>query len=171
MSNYYGSAYSNPSGNSGDGGGYYGNYGHQQSSSQPPYGANSAPAYANPNQWQQPSSAAPQQQPSNQQPSFWNPAAAATVAAMASQGMSNPDAMFNFASSAGKSFLESSSARMIPGLESLMVMLRRYFAVDNRYVKRKMQRVVFPFLTKSWKRMVSDWLLSLLPVPVKRFMS
>jgi len=98
-------------------------------------------------------------QQSNQQPSFWNPATAATVAAMAGSmaqnGMSNPDAMLNFASTAGKSFLQSSSARMIPGLEAIMTNVRGYFAVDNFYVRNKMQRILFPFLSKTWKRQVS----------------
>ena len=69
--------------------------------------------------------------------------------------MNNPDAMFDLASTAGKSFLASSSARMIPGFEAAMVNLRGYFAVDNRYVQAKMGRILFPFLTKSWKRLVS----------------
>eukprot|EP00540_Astrosyne_radiata_P014720 CAMPEP_0116864746 /NCGR_PEP_ID=MMETSP0418-20121206/24999_1 /TAXON_ID=1158023 /ORGANISM="Astrosyne radiata, Strain 13vi08-1A" /LENGTH=196 /DNA_ID=CAMNT_0004500013 /DNA_START=1 /DNA_END=587 /DNA_ORIENTATION=- len=34
----------------------------------------------------------------------------------------------------GRTFLQSSTARMIPGLESAMQMLRVYFAVDNKYV-------------------------------------
>ena len=102
-------------------------------------------------QWQQP------QQPAatgNQhQPSFWNPAAAATMVAMAGSGMSN-DAMIDFASNAGKSFLQSGSARMVPGLESKMHMLRRYFAVDNHYVKIKMRKILFPFFDKQWTRVV-----------------
>lgn len=104
-------------------------------------------------QWQQP------QQPAatgNQhQPSFWNPAAAATMVAMAGSGMSN-DAMIDFASNAGKSFLQSGSARMVPGLESKMHMLRRYFAVDNHYVKIKMRKILFPFFDKQWTRVAFD---------------
>jgi hypothetical protein len=185
MSNsYYNSAYSNPGAGSQDGGGknaYNYNYGQQQphqqpeqqpggqQQQQPAYGVSAA--YGNPSQWQQPpqqqqsSMMRPQQQQqpasSNQQPSFWNPATAATVAAMAGSmaqnGMSNPDAMMSL----GQSFLKSSSARMIPGLESIMTNLRGYFAVDNRYVLSKMKRICFPFLAKSWKRLVRHNLLCL----------
>jgi hypothetical protein len=80
---------------------------------------------------------------------------AAMASSVAANGMNNPDAMFDLASTAGKSFLASSSARMIPGLEAVMMNLRGYFAVDNRYVKSKMGRILFPFMTKSWKRLVS----------------
>jgi hypothetical protein len=79
---------------------------------------------------------------------------AAMATSVATNGMNNPDAMFDLASTAGKSFLASSSARMIPGFEAAMVNLRGYFAVDNRYVQAKMGRILFPFLTKSWKRLV-----------------
>lgn len=86
---------------------------------------------------------------------FWNPAAAAQMAAMAATTLSgNQDAMFDMASTAGQSFLQSSTARMIPGLESSMMVLRQYFAVDNRYVLQKMKRVGMPFVFKTWKRMV-----------------
>lgn len=44
----------------------------------------------------------------------------------------------------------------IPGLSGIMLALRGYFAVDNQYVKRKMVKVLFPFLNKQWKREVSD---------------
>jgi hypothetical protein len=187
MSNsYYNSTYSNPGAGAQDGGGsnaYNYNYGqqqpqqpeqqaNQQQQQQPAYGGNAA--YGNPNQWQQPqqqpqqqqsSMMQPQQQPdnTNQQPSFWNPATAATMAAMAGSmaqnGMSNPDAMLHLASSAGQNFFKSSSARMIPGFESFMISLRGYFAVDNNYVLRKMQRICFPFLAKSWKRLVRNRVL------------
>jgi len=42
---------------------------------------------------------------------------------------------------------------MVPGLERFMTALRIYFAVDNRYVQKKIQIVLFPFLKKKWKRM------------------
>jgi hypothetical protein len=47
----------------------------------------------------------------------------------------------------------------IPGVDGVMNTLRSYFAVDNRYVKRKMQKFLFPFLSKQWKRFVSFCLL------------
>jgi hypothetical protein len=140
----------------------------------------SAGGYAAPNnqQWQQPQYTQQQQQPQQRQqsqpyaaqqqfgasqgqpaaaPAFWNPATAATVTAlagsMANTGFSN-DAMLDLASSAGKSFLKNGSARMVPGLESTMLALRSYYAVDNRYVMRKMQKILMPFLSKNWRREV-----------------
>jgi YIF1 len=129
--------------------------------------------YGDPNAWQQQQQSygqqqqqqpsqyppQPQQQQQQQQPAFWNPAAAATMAAMAanltgSGSSSNEAAMLGLAEAAGKTFLQSSSARMIPGLESAMGALRCYFAVDNRYVLYKMKRVLFPFTCKQWKRQV-----------------
>ena len=43
------------------------------------------------------------------------------------------------------------------GVLSFMNSLRYYFAVDNRYVLQKMKRILFPFMTKHWKRNVSDY--------------
>lgn len=150
----------------------------QQQQQQPGY---SSGGYASQNnqQWQQPQYSQQQaQQPGQPQPyaarqqqqfsanqgqtaaapvNFWNPATAATVTAlagsMASTGFSN-DAMLDLASSAGKSFLQNGSARMVPGLESTMLALRSYYAVDNKYVVRKMQKVLVPFLSKNWRREV-----------------
>mmetsp|Transcript_21212 Transcript_21212/g.52194 ORF Transcript_21212/g.52194 Transcript_21212/m.52194 type:complete len:375 (+) Transcript_21212:118-1242(+) len=45
-------------------------------------------------------------------------------------------------------------ARLIPGVDYTMQTLRTYYAVDNNYVKRKMQKVLFPFLSKHWKRQI-----------------
>lgn len=177
---YYNSNYSNPGAGAQDGGGgnaYNYNYGQQpqqpeqqqqqqqqQQPQQSAYGGNAA--YGNPNQWQQPAqpqqqqASTMQQQPAaaDQQPSFWNPATAATMAAMAGSmaqnGMANPDAMLNLAGQASQSFFKNSAARLIPGFESFMISVRGYFAVDNNYVLRKMQRICFPFLAKSWKRLV-----------------
>jgi hypothetical protein len=131
----------------------------QQYQQQPQYNTTMQPgAYNNNNNavmQQQQGLQTQQQQP----PSFWNPATAATVAAVAGSmanngaGM-NSDAMLNLASTAGQSFLQNSAARMVPGLESTMLTLRAYFAVDNRYVVKKMKKVLFPFMDKQWRRMV-----------------
>ena len=94
---------------------------------------------------QQPGPAAQQpQQPG--QPQLWNPANI--------NSMMKNDMVMNMAYDGGKAFLANGAARMIPGLEMSMVTLRYYFAVDNSYVVHKMQRVLFPFLKKDWKRMV-----------------
>jgi YIF1 len=93
-------------------------------------------------------------------PTFWNPSTAASMAVaattMASGGTLSNDAMLDFANAAGKSFFQSGTAQMIPGLESSMLTLRSYFAVDNRYVIRKMKRFLLPILSdkQGWQRQV-----------------
>lgn len=163
MASYYGSEYSDQqSGNGGSG--FYSNAAFRQPQQQPqppPPQAFQQSHYGggNTQQWTAPQ---PQQQPAqssssiNTQQGFWNPAGGATVMSMAGSGFSN-DAMLDLASTAGKTFLQSGSARMIPGLEIAMGKMRVYFAVDNRYVKRKMQKVLFPFLSKHWKRQVRSF--------------
>lgn len=76
----------------------------------------------------------------------------ASVASTAVGSASNPNAMFDLGIKAGHTFLDQGTARMIPGLERVMRELRVYFAVDNSYVKAKMQRVLFSFFHKTWKR-------------------
>jgi hypothetical protein len=192
--NYYGGGNSS---NGQDGGSYYdqsGGYSQpQQDQQQQQQQGYSSGGYAAPNnqQWQQQYSQQQQQpqQPRQTQPyaaqqqfgasqgqpaapaNFWNPATAATVTAlagsMANSGFSN-DAMLDLASSAGKSFLQNGSARMVPGLESTMLALRSYYAVDNRYVMRKMQKILMPFLSKNWRREVrflDDSILALFSCP------
>jgi YIF1 len=94
-------------------------------------------------------------------PSLWNPAAAATtLAAAAASGMSNQD-MLGAGFDIGESLFQKGTARMIPGLETFMLSLRSYFAVDNRYVLNKIKKLLFPFLPSlsrtsgggmGWKR-------------------
>lgn len=146
-------------------------------------GSQSNDPYANSmnhNQQWQPSSHAnqshsynPQQQQHQQQQNvqggstpFWNPTMASTFASVASTAVgsaSNPNAMFDLGLKAGHTFLDHGTARMIPGLERVMRELRVYFAVDNSYVKAKMQRVLFSFFYKTWKRIESDDAVSLNP--------
>ena len=90
-----------------------------------------------------------QQQP---QQTFWNPTAAMSAAAAFTS--SDSDAMYNVAESMGKQFLETGWAKAVPGLERTMLALRPYFAVDNGYVKKKMGRVLFPFVYRDWIRLV-----------------
>jgi YIF1 len=153
--------------------GYYGNDGQQwrQPSSQPQQGYQ----YNGPQQMlqmnalppQAPAPAATTAAAAAASPSFWNPTTAATMAAVAGSlassasggklgvgGSVDAGTMLDFASTAGKTFLQSGTARMIPGLEAAMQLLRRYFAVDNQYVVKKMKRVFFPFLNKNWQRTV-----------------
>lgn len=110
------------------------------------------------------------QQQQQQQPAFWNPAAAASVmSSVATGGGLTNDAMIDLASTAGKSFLQSGSARMIPGLEGLFQNLRKYFAVDNKYVKRKMTKLLFPFLSKQWKRQVRTGIVCIITTCVQMY--
>jgi len=167
MSNFY------TSNQQSGGGGFYNQQSHDAYGEQQPFGG-----YSNPNtaqqqqqqqQWQSSTQQQSQQQatsqPQQQQPQnestgtpFWNPsmAMAAVAGSMANSGpgFSN-DAMLDFASTAGKTFLQGGSARMIPGLESAMLTLRSYFAVDNKYVLTKMKKILVPFLSKQWRRQVS----------------
>ena len=95
--------------------------------------------------------AAPQQQQA-QPSSIFNPAA--TVMAAAVSG--NNDAMMKAATDVGQQFLAQGTARLVPGLDLFMRTLRVYFAVDNRYVKTKIGRVLFPFTKRNWARMVRE---------------
>lgn len=97
------------------------------------------------------------QQPEQSHGNFWNPTTAMSAAAAFTS--SDQTAMFNVAESMGKQFLETGWAKAVPGLERSMLALRPYFAVDNRYVKGKMGRVLFPFLCKDWARLVSMFFL------------
>lgn len=124
--------------------------------------------YADPNSWQQQQQNQQQppygqhqylQQPTmkQQQQPFWNPAAAASMAAIAASslgGATSNEQMLDAAGQFAGSFLQSSSARMIPGLEMTLMVLRQYFAVDNKYVLQKVKRVLAPFLSKQWSRQV-----------------
>jgi len=85
---------------------------------------------------------------------FWNPATAALADAAATGkiGDVNSQVMMNVAESMGKQFLETGWAKAVPGLERSMLSLRPYFAVDNSYVKRKMIKILFPFLSREWAR-------------------
>ena len=49
----------------------------------------------------------------------------------------------------GSSFL----GRYLPGVAILWETLRRYFAVDNVYVRSKLLRVLFPFRHRDWRRL------------------
>lgn len=82
---------------------------------------------------------------------IWNPAAT-VVAAAASGNMSN-EAMLDIAGSAWKYSMAHGTAQASPFIDRIMGSLRVYFAVDNNFVKKKMQRVLFPFLFKAWKRL------------------
>lgn len=182
MSGFYESGYSGYGGNNntnsntaGSGSGGYNNYNAGGGSSDAFSGnmGSSSTSYPQTQQMQQPSATSQQQQPQQQQqqqaPSnpnsmdntmnnamnFWNPAMnmAAKAAVTGNLGGDvNSAVMMNVAESMGKDFLEKGWAKAVPGLERSMVKLRPYFAVDNSYVKKKMTKVLFPFLFREWAR-------------------
>jgi hypothetical protein len=167
MSNFYNQ--SNAGGGGGGGGDFYNSGGYGQEWQQPqednqPQQQQQSQQQPSFSQWQQPASsqtnmAQSQQQPAQQQasPAFWNPSTAAAVAGLAataaSGGFSN-DAVLDWAVKGGADAWKSGGASMIPGFDTSMQVLRAYFAVDNRYVKVKMQKVLFPFISKQWRRLV-----------------
>ena len=150
MSDFYN--YGNGGAQQQSGGGFYGGSGFDQQQ-QP--GAGGYGGYGgNPQQWAAPQQSDPMQmqggyaqpQQMQQQPNYgFNPALAAVA------GSISGDTVMEMS----KGFIQSGTAKMIPGLESAMLMLRCYFAVDNNYVKMKMFKVLFPFTSKHWKRIVS----------------
>merc|ERR1719356_393956 len=88
----------------------------------------------------------------NSMNNFWNPAVAMAASAAVSGGNVNSSAAMNLAETMGKQFIETGWAKAVPGLERSMLTLRPYFAVDNSYVKRKMTKVLFPFVYREWAR-------------------
>jgi YIF1 len=111
-----------------------------------------APSKSQNQQSQQPSQQQPQQQPIGQQHNFWNPANTMAVAGLAAQAMSGGmtmDQMMNFVPMPP---VQDNVAHF----NRIMLTLRAYFAVDNRYVQRKMRKVLFPFVSKQWRRLVSQ---------------
>jgi hypothetical protein len=89
-------------------------------------------------------------------PSYWNPGTAAAAVKLMSGGGS--DAAVDAARQIATQFAVDGWARFVPGLEKFMTTLRVYFAVDNKYVKRKLTTTLFPFLKKNWRRTVSGTL-------------
>lgn len=97
-------------------------------------------------------------QPSQQQQApqpFWTPNVQ-QAATQAAAGFMAQAATGNLTSekvlSQGMDEIQKAFGGGIPGMNYVMRMLRSYFAVDNRYVKRKLLRVLFPFVNKPWAR-------------------
>jgi len=151
--------------------GYTGNNdaGHsQQQQQQQQPSQQQQPMAANSQQWHQkprqsvlssaPAPAAASSQPP-QPMNLWTPGvqqkAAATFMQVAGNGFSG-QSIAGAAEQFGKDFFDEGTAKMIPGFEAAMKRLRVYFGVDNHYVKKKMQRVLFPFLFKQWKRLETE---------------
>ena len=103
-----------------------------------------------------PMGSTPSQPTQPQQQSLFNPAMAAAAISNVAAGGFTADSIYDGGSKMVEGFLDQSTARLIPGLDLFMRTLRVYFAVDNRFVKRKIQRVLFPFISKDWERLVSE---------------
>lgn len=135
---------------------YEGNYGYAASGNDQYNQYNGSASIAQqPSQQQQYSQQYSQQQQQQQPPQqFWNPTTAMSAAAAFTS--SDSTQIYNVAESMGKQFLATGVAKAIPGLERSMLALRPYFAVDNHYVKQKMTRILFPFLSRDWARKPAD---------------
>ena len=100
-----------------------------------------------------------QQQPQQQPQQYWNPAMSAAAMGMmtqlaAGQGFA-PGIANDMITDQGKKFIETN---FLPGLNTVMMTLRPYFAVDNGYVLQKIKKILFPFMTKQWNRKVREML-------------
>jgi len=78
--------------------------------------------------------------------------ATAKMAALAASAIATNQFPTQAVTNMAGDFLRGSGANIIPGLESFLLTLRAYFAVDNNYVLHKIQCVLFPFLKKQWHR-------------------
>ena len=56
----------------------------------------------------------------------------------------------------GKEMMQSSLARYLPGAAALWAALRYYFDVNNSYVKNKLWKVLFPWLSRKWDRVLAS---------------
>jgi len=103
----------------------------------------------------QPSQQQPHQQQQQTTQMFWSPNVQ-QAATQAAAGFMAQAATGNLTSekvlTQGMDEIQKAFGGGIPGMNYVMRMLRSYFAVDNRYVKRKMLKVLFPFTNKQWRR-------------------
>jgi hypothetical protein len=101
-----------------------------------------------------------QQQQQTSQP-FWSPNNVQQAATQAAAGFMAQAATGNLTGekvlTQGMDEIQKAFGGGIPGMNYVMKILRSYFAVDNRYVKRKMLKVLFPFTNKQWRRDVSNY--------------
>ncbi|GAX14037.1 hypothetical protein FisN_5Lh040 [Fistulifera solaris] len=140
--------YGNPqySSNAGDGNHFYAQsaYNNSTTSQQQQH-----PAY-NSSSWQ-PQATQQQQSTYPSQPigpSIFNPSVAGAFGNQAVQKMMMDQ---------GQAFVLEGMAKIVPGLEVSMITLRAYFAVDNQYVLKKIKKVLFPFLSRTWSRQIKQY--------------
>ena len=73
----------------------------------------------------------------------------------------NPDffvspEMLKFGLSAGQDMINRQKDRWMPGVSSFWETLRFYFSVNNRYVYRKIQLLLYPLSQRHWSRSPAD---------------
>lgn len=156
-----GGGYSSGGYGGGGGGNAYNNFNNNNNNSRDNFFMGQQQQQQQPDTFQPQQPQQQQQQQQNSNPNamnggmnnFFNPAMAMAAAnAVAGGKMGDNTVMMNMAESMGKQFLETGWAKAVPGLERTMLGLRPYFAVDNVYVKRKMMKVLFPFVFREWAR-------------------
>ena len=129
----------------------------QQQQQQPGFTSNVQQWQAQPQGQQSYGQSSQQQQQAAAQP-FWSPNVQ-QAATQAAAGFMAQAATGNLTSekvlSQGMDEIQKAFGGGIPGMNYVMRTLRSYFQVDNRYVKRKLLNVLFPFLNKQWRRDVS----------------
>lgn len=64
--------------------------------------------------------------------------------------------MLKFGLSAGQDLLSKQRERWMPGVSSFWESLRFYFAVDLKYVTRKVQVLLYPLQQRQWARQPAD---------------
>ena len=156
-----GGGYSSGGYGGGGGGNAYNNFNNNNNNSRDNFFMGQQQQQQQPDTFQPQQPQQQQQQQQNSNPNamnggmnnFFNPAMAMAAAnAVAGGKIGDNTVMMNMAESMGKQFLETGWAKAVPGLERTMLGLRPYFAVDNVYVKRKMMKVLFPFVFREWAR-------------------
>lgn len=89
----------------------------------------------------------------NVPPNMYNP--------MSSVESGNPDffvspEMLKFGLSAGQDMINRQKDRWMPGVSSFWETLRFYFTVNNKYVYKKLQILVYPLSQRQWSRSPAD---------------
>ena len=68
--------------------------------------------------------------------------------------------MMNFGLSAGQDLLNKQRDKWLPGATNFWHSLKIYFAVNNKYVLKKLTMILYPMSNKAWKRIPADDSLS-----------
>lgn len=88
--------------------------------------------------------------PHQTQPNFWDPNAIMGVAKVAGAIAGNGQSILDIAPS-----MIANPPSVDGWFASITAPLKPYFAVDNRYVGKKLAKVLVPYLSSNWERLVS----------------